>query len=139
MEVNCRFGTRIRHVSSNMKRQSIYPGRSVTLSAYQRHLVNYLNNIARSSKVLKWKYFQIHGPSFEYRIYHQRTNITGLYYSLFCLKYIPMYMQINTSCEKIHKLTSLKFEVLNVAEKTINAIPSQYFILNVSGSFYLYM
>ena len=48
-------------------------------------------------------------------------------------------MQINTSSEKIHKLTSLKFEVLNVAEKTINAIPSQYFILNVSGSFYLYM
>ena len=49
-------------------------------------------------------------------------------------------MQINTSSEKIHKLTSLKFEVLNVAGKTINAIPSQYFnILNVSGSFYLYM
>ena len=38
-------------------------------------------------------------------------------------------MQINTSSEKIHKLTSLKFEVLNfnVAGKTINAIPSQYF------------
>jgi hypothetical protein len=51
-----------------------------------------------------------------------------------------MYMQINTSSEKIHKLTPLKFEVhLDVARKTINAIPSQYFILNVSGSFYLYM
>jgi hypothetical protein len=48
-----------------------------------------------------------------------------------------MYMQINTSSEKIHKLTPLKFEVLDVARKTINAIPSQYFILNVSGSFYL--
>jgi hypothetical protein len=30
-----------------------------------------------------------------------------------------MYMQINTSSEKIHKLTSLKFEVLNVSRKTI--------------------
>jgi hypothetical protein len=50
-----------------------------------------------------------------------------------------MYMQINTSSEKIHKLTPLKFEVLDVARKTINAISSQYFILNVSGSFYLYM
>jgi hypothetical protein len=49
-----------------------------------------------------------------------------------------MYMQINTSSAKIHRLTSLKFEVLNVSRKT-NAIPSQYFILNVSGSFYLYM
>jgi hypothetical protein len=49
-----------------------------------------------------------------------------------------MYMQINTSSEKIHKLTPLKFEILNVARKTINAIPSQYFMLNVSGSFYLY-
>ena len=32
-----------------------------------------------------------------------------------------MYMQI-TSSEKIHKLTSLKFEVPNVARKTINGI-----------------
>jgi hypothetical protein len=33
-----------------------------------------------------------------------------------------MYMQINTSSEKIHKLISpLKFEVLDVARKTINA------------------
>ena len=48
-----------------------------------------------------------------------------------------MYMQITTS-EKIHKLTPLKFEVLGVARKTINAIPSQY-LLNVSGCFYLYM
>ena len=30
-------------------------------------------------------------------------------------------MQINTSSEKIQKLTSLKFEVLNVAGKTINS------------------
>ena len=45
-------------------------------------------------------------------------------------------MQINTSSEKIHKLTSLKFEVLNMSRKTINAIPSQYFILIVIGSFY---
>ena len=74
---------------------TIYPGRSVTpvrdhIRSCQQHLVNYLNNIARSSKVLlkmpkefynfrKWKYFQIHGPSFQYRIYHQRTNMTGLY------------------------------------------------------------
>jgi hypothetical protein len=45
----------------------------------------------------KWKYFQIYGPSFQYRIYHQITNMTCLYYSLFCLKIhsvIPMYMQI---------------------------------------------
>ena len=35
-----------------------------------------------------------------------------------------MYMQINTSSEKIHKLTPEKFEVLDVARKTINAIPS---------------
>jgi hypothetical protein len=40
-----------------------------------------------------------------------------------------MYMQTNTFSEKIHKLTPLKFEVLDVARKTINAIPSQYFIL----------
>ena len=46
---------------------------------------------------------------------------------------------IITSSEKIHKLlTPLKFEVLDVARKTINAIPSQ-FLLNVSGSFYLYV
>jgi hypothetical protein len=33
-----------------------------------------------------------------------------------------MYMQINTSSEKIHKLIiPLKFEVLDVARKTINA------------------
>jgi hypothetical protein len=32
-----------------------------------------------------------------------------------------MHMQINTSSEKIHKLTSPKFEVLDVARKTINA------------------
>jgi hypothetical protein len=50
-----------------------------------------------------------------------------------------MYMQINTTSEKIHKLTSLKFEEFNVSRKIINAIPPQYFILNVSGSFYLYM
>ena len=83
-------------------RYSIHPGRSVTpvrdhIRLCQQNLVNYLNNIARSSKILlkipkefynfrKWKYFQIHGPSFQYRIYHQRTNMTGLYYSLFCLK-----------------------------------------------------
>jgi hypothetical protein len=48
-------------------------------------------------------------------------------------------MQINISSEKIHKLTFLKFEVLNMSRETVNAIPSQYFILNVSGSFYLYM
>jgi hypothetical protein len=36
-------------------------------------------------------------------------------------------MQI-TSSEKINKLTPLKFEVLDVARKTINAIPSQYLL-----------
>jgi hypothetical protein len=48
-----------------------------------------------------------------------------------------MHMQI-TSSDKIHKLTPLKFEILDVATKTVNAIPSQY-LLNVSGSFYLYV
>jgi hypothetical protein len=122
----------------------------------QRHLVNYLNNIAWSSKVLQYSKFQRNfiaeyfssttlesGKISRYmghhlNIYHQRTNMTDwLVYSLFCLKYVPMYMQV-TSSEKIHKLTPLKFEVLDVARKTINAIPSQY-LLNVSGSFYLYM
>ena len=48
-------------------------------------------------------------------------------------------MQINTYSEKINKLTSPKFEILNVAGKTINAIPSQYCNTKCERSFYLYM
>ena len=69
-----------------------------------------LNNIARSSKVFilkiqkefynfrKRKYFQIYGPSFQYRIYHQRTNMTGLYQFILSKNTFPC------TCKLIHPL-----------------------------------